>query len=113
MAIYIRSYPAVGTVNSHGVKVSNTFEFQNHARFERYWGGDGQLFGQVFVAKLPKQARIDVYETESKLFVRSVMTNIVGEFVITNIDPNYQYDLVAVDPEGVWEKKVSSARTPI
>lgn len=85
----------------------------NDKLFDRYWGGDGQLWGQVFEKRIPKLARIDVYESESKQFVRSEMTNTVGEFMIANINKSFKYDLIAVDPDGVWEHKVSSARTPI
>lgn len=80
--------------------------------YKRQFRGPGHFAGQVLVAGVPKQATIEVYHTLSKTYIKSVDTDISGNFMITGLKMDESYDLIAVDPLLQWEKKVSSARTP-
>lgn len=74
--------------------------------------GKGYFTGFVYIDNIPKQAEVQIWHVESKTYVKSVMTDVSGQFYVDGIKENEIYDLIAVDPDGEWEKKVSSKRTP-
>lgn len=80
--------------------------------YKRQFRGDGSFAGQVLVAGVPKQATVEVYHTLSRTYIKSVESDVSGNFIITDLKRGESYDLIAVDPLLQWEKKVSSSRQP-
>lgn len=80
--------------------------------YKRLFRGAGYFAGQVLVGKIPKQARVEVIHSETKIFVTSVMSDVTGFFVIMGLKEGEVYDIISIDPNGEWEKKVSSNRVP-
>lgn len=56
---------------------------------------------------------VELHDVTNKRFVGSTETGLVGEYIFDNIDTDRLYDVVAFDKEGLWEKQVSSSRSPI
>lgn len=80
--------------------------------YKRAFKGNGFFAGQITVAGTPTRAIVQVWHPATATLVRQIETNIAGEFVIDGLKIDELYDLVAIDPNGQWEKKHSSNRTP-
>lgn len=81
--------------------------------FKRMFWGDGYISGKVLEGVEPKiGAVIELYECETKQFVKATTTNLVGEYRFDDIDRTRYFDVIAVDQNAYWEKKISSYRRP-
>lgn len=76
-------------------------------------GGDGSLGGTVLESSAPVQgAIITVFDETTHAVAGQGTTNILGDWVIDNLNPNKTYFAVAKHPDDLWEKKISSRRKP-
>lgn len=76
-------------------------------------GGDGSLGGTVLESSAPVQgAIITVFDETTHAVAGQGTTNILGDWVVDNINPNKTYFAVAKHPDDLWEMKISSRRVP-
>lgn len=76
-------------------------------------GGDGSLGGTVLESSAPVQgAIITVFDETTHAVAGQGTTNILGDWVVDNINPNKTYFAVAKHPDDLWEMKISSRRRP-
>lgn len=76
-------------------------------------GGDGSLGGTVLESSAPVQgAIITVFDETAHAVAGQGTTNILGDWVVDNLNPNKTYFAVAKHPDDLWERKISSRRVP-
>ena len=76
------------------------------------FNGDGFFSGIVEQEGRPYAALVQLIHNKSMKLVKSTTSGVDGRFSFTDNDQNEVYDIVATDPQGKWEKLVSSNRTP-
>lgn len=74
--------------------------------------GEGTISGVTLQDNEAVVCRIDLFLTTTREYVKSVMTDLAGNYEITGIDINQMYDVVATPVSGEWERRVSSRRVP-
>lgn len=79
---------------------------------QSYFSGNGFFAGTVTRQNRPVQATIQLIHSETGTIVRTTMSEVDGTFMFQNVAEDHEYHIVAIDPEGEWEHKVSSRRYP-
>lgn len=77
-----------------------------------FFNGRGFFAGTVTRQNRPVQAIIKLVHSETGTIVRTTMSEVDGTFMFQNVAEDHEYHIVAIDPEGEWEHKVSSRRYP-
>lgn len=78
----------------------------------REFKGKGFFAGTVTRQNRPVRATIQLIHSETGTIARTTTSEVDGTFMFQNIDENSEYHIVAIDPSGEWEHKVSSRRYP-
>lgn len=74
--------------------------------------GPGVISGLVTIDGSPKPGFM-IYLLEGTRVIMETITDGTGAYSFVGLDMAYKYDIVAIDPTGTWETKVSSRRSPI
>lgn len=91
---------------------TNTTNVNVDVKGER-WSGNGYFAGQVTQnAAAIANAFVQCWHTATGLMVKQVTCDSFGYYTIPGLDTTQVYDVIAVDPAGYWEKRVSSGRYP-
>ena len=76
--------------------------------------GPGRISGNVRIQGEPTGSMIvKLFETNSMTLIMETQTTPDGNYQFDGLEMNYLYDVIAYDPLGEWEKRVSSRRVPI
>lgn len=74
--------------------------------------GNGKISGNVLVDGFPR-SNMTALLFENNMIIRSTLTDTSGYYEFKHLDPALKYDVLMKDPQGIWESKVSSRRTPL
>lgn len=75
--------------------------------------GDGRISGTVRHLNNPVSGYIvQLFHPESGRLLDTTTTTIDGTYSFEGLDHTQLFDVIAFDPENVWEKKISSRRSP-
>src|SRR5690606_2493250 len=76
-------------------------------------GGDGSFSGvaRSETGGVP-YAIVRAFDSSNGLIAGQVQANVLGEWVMHNLDPKKEYFLVCTNPNNIWEQVVSSRRIP-
>lgn len=76
--------------------------------------GPGRISGNVRIGGEPQSDMIvKLFESDSMTFIKETQTTPDGNYQFDGLEMDYLYDVIAYDPLGEWEKRVSSRRVPI
>lgn len=80
---------------------------------EPFFSGEGFFAGSITRQNRPMGGVIvQLIHSETGTVARTTTSEVDGTFVFDNIAEGHEYHIIAIDPEGEWEHKVSSRRYP-
>lgn len=74
--------------------------------------GEGTISGQIHENGIPSRGIVTLMHHQTQNIIKRVTTDELGKYEINGLSREYEYDLIAQDISGQWEKQVSSRRTP-
>lgn len=92
---------------SHPIDVTNQY------KWDRSFSGNGFFSGTVSDNGIVQEgASVQVWHRTTNTLAATVLTEADGNYYVGNLSTGEMFDLIAIDPTGVWERKVSSSRYP-
>ena len=77
------------------------------------FAGDAEISGTISIESEPIQnAIVRLHHADTGQLLRSTVSDGIGDYEFLNVKRDALYDVVAEDPNKLWEKKVSSRRSP-
>lgn len=75
------------------------------------FGGPGVISGTVAVEGTAKP-NCKLLLMQANKIIDAAWTDTLGKYEFTNLSLAYEYSVIAFDPDGIWEAKVSTNRKP-
>lgn len=75
--------------------------------------GESEISGRISITGTPTEdILVRLHHSDSGILVKTTKTNTIGDYKFENVDRYSLFDVVAEDPNKLYEKKVSSRRSP-
>jgi len=110
MTDYIISSPSNTSLSGVLRDAKLSFSLENRTFFR----GNGYFAGKILDSNNHPQegATVQIWHRATNSLVGTTVTDDNGDYTFVNVPVGEMFDLIAIDPTGKWERKVSSSRYP-